>query len=139
MKISTKGRYALRLMADLAEYNTGENISLKDISGCANINLVIISVMYPASVASFFKNLRLAGVLKNRFSTSIDVPSGIPASSEESISPPLHVTHTPVSSSCRFVKSSTSATAPIKCLTSETKRINRVKVTARLHLTCRMT
>ena len=26
---------------------------------------------------------------------------------------PLHVTHTPVSSSCRFVKSSTSATAPI--------------------------
>lgn len=32
MKISTKGRYALRLMLDLATYNTGEPVSLKDIS-----------------------------------------------------------------------------------------------------------
>ncbi len=32
MKISTKGRYALQLMLDLAVYNTGEPISLKDIS-----------------------------------------------------------------------------------------------------------
>ena len=32
MKISTKGRYALRLMLDLAVYNTGEPISLKDIA-----------------------------------------------------------------------------------------------------------
>ena len=32
MKISTKGRYALRLMLDLAIYNTGEPTSLKDIS-----------------------------------------------------------------------------------------------------------
>ena len=32
MKISTKGRYALRLMLDLAVYNTGEPVSLKDIS-----------------------------------------------------------------------------------------------------------
>lgn len=32
MKISTKGRYALRLMLDLATYNTGEPISIKDIS-----------------------------------------------------------------------------------------------------------
>ncbi|QAT42700.1 RrF2 family transcriptional regulator [Aminipila luticellarii] len=32
MKVSTKGRYALRLMIDLAEHNTGEYISLKDIS-----------------------------------------------------------------------------------------------------------
>ena len=32
MKISTKGRYALRLMLDLATYNTGEPISLKDIA-----------------------------------------------------------------------------------------------------------
>ncbi len=32
MKISTKGRYALRLMLDLAVYNTGEPISIKDIS-----------------------------------------------------------------------------------------------------------
>ncbi len=32
MKISTKGRYALRLMVDMAEHNTGEFISLKDIA-----------------------------------------------------------------------------------------------------------
>ena len=32
MKISTKGRYALRLMLDLATYNTGEPISIKDIA-----------------------------------------------------------------------------------------------------------
>lgn len=32
MKISTRGRYALRLMLDLAVYNTGEPVSLKDIA-----------------------------------------------------------------------------------------------------------
>ena len=32
MKISTKGRYAVRLMLDLAIYNTGEPISLKDVA-----------------------------------------------------------------------------------------------------------
>ena len=32
MKISTKGRYALRVMIDLAMNNNGEYISLKDIS-----------------------------------------------------------------------------------------------------------
>lgn len=32
MRISTKGRYALRLMLDLATYNTGEPVSIKDIA-----------------------------------------------------------------------------------------------------------
>lgn len=32
MKISTKGRYALRLMLDLATYNTGQPVSIKDIA-----------------------------------------------------------------------------------------------------------
>ena len=32
MRISTKGRYALRLMLDLAMNNTGEAVSLKDIA-----------------------------------------------------------------------------------------------------------
>ena len=32
MKVSTKGRYALRMMLDLALHNTGEYIALKDIS-----------------------------------------------------------------------------------------------------------
>ena len=38
MKISTKGRYALRLMLDLAVYNTGEPISLKDVAKRQNIS-----------------------------------------------------------------------------------------------------
>lgn len=38
MKISTKGRYALRLMLDLAIYNTGEPISLKDVAGRQQIS-----------------------------------------------------------------------------------------------------
>ena len=32
MKVSTKGRYALRLMIDLAEHDSGEYIPLRDIS-----------------------------------------------------------------------------------------------------------
>ena len=32
MKISTKGRYALRVMIDLALHDNGEYIALKDIS-----------------------------------------------------------------------------------------------------------
>ena len=32
MKISTKGRYAIQLMLDLAVYNIGEPVSLKDIA-----------------------------------------------------------------------------------------------------------
>ena len=32
MKVSTKGRYALRIMIDLAQHNDGEAISLKDIA-----------------------------------------------------------------------------------------------------------
>lgn len=32
MKISTKGRYALRLMLDLATYHTGGPVSLKDVA-----------------------------------------------------------------------------------------------------------
>ncbi len=31
MQISTKGRYALRLMLDLAVHNTGELVKIKDI------------------------------------------------------------------------------------------------------------
>ena len=32
MKISTKGRYAVMLMLDLATYNTGEPVRLKDVA-----------------------------------------------------------------------------------------------------------
>ncbi len=38
MRISTKGRYALRLMLDLAANNTGNPISLKDVAKRQNIS-----------------------------------------------------------------------------------------------------
>lgn len=38
MKISSKGRYALRAMADLALHNTGECIRTKDIAARQNIS-----------------------------------------------------------------------------------------------------
>ena len=39
MKVSTKGRYAIRLMLDMAQHSNGENISLKDVSERQNISL----------------------------------------------------------------------------------------------------
>ena len=38
MLISTKGRYALRVMIDLAEHDQGEYIPLKDIAERQNIS-----------------------------------------------------------------------------------------------------
>lgn len=38
MKISTKGRYAVRVMLDLALHNTGECIKVKDIAGRQGIS-----------------------------------------------------------------------------------------------------
>ena len=52
MKISTKGRYALRLMVDLALNNNGENISLKEVSERQGISVKyleqIISMLHRA-------------------------------------------------------------------------------------------
>ncbi len=39
MKISTKGRYALRLMVDLAQAESGENVALKEIARRQNLSL----------------------------------------------------------------------------------------------------
>ncbi len=39
MKISSKGRYALRMMIDIAQHNTGEWISIKDISERQGISI----------------------------------------------------------------------------------------------------
>ena len=41
MKFSTKSRYALRLMAELARYAPGTTVSLKEISERQNLSLKI--------------------------------------------------------------------------------------------------
>ena len=59
MKISTKGRYALHLMLDLAVNNTGEPVSLKDIAKRQGISdkylEQIISVL---NKAKYVKSIR---------------------------------------------------------------------------------
>lgn len=59
MRISTKGRYALRLMLDLAMNNTGEPVSLKDIAKRQEISdkylEQIISVL---NKAKYVKSIR---------------------------------------------------------------------------------
>ena len=39
MKISTRGRYALRFMVDLAQHNNGSFVALKDVSSRQNISI----------------------------------------------------------------------------------------------------
>ncbi len=59
MKISTKGRYALRLMLDLAQNNTGEPVRIKDIAARQELSdkylEQIISVL---NKARFVKSIR---------------------------------------------------------------------------------
>lgn len=47
MKISTKGRYALRVMLDLAIHNTGEYIPLKDVSQRQSITVKYLEQIIP--------------------------------------------------------------------------------------------
>ena len=47
MRISTKGRYALRIMVDLAEHNSGEYIRLKDIATRQHITLKYMEQIMP--------------------------------------------------------------------------------------------
>ncbi len=69
MRISTKGRYALKLMLDLAVNNTGEPISLKDIAKRQGISdkylEQIISIL---NKAGFVRSIRGAqgGYLLNK-------------------------------------------------------------------------
>lgn len=59
MKISTKGRYALRLMVDLAVNDNGEYISLKVISQRQNIsNKYLEQIITILSKAGFVKSIR---------------------------------------------------------------------------------
>ena len=57
MKISTKGRYALRMMIDIAEQGNGERVSIKEISERQNI-----STKYLEQIVT---NLTRAGLLRS--------------------------------------------------------------------------
>ncbi len=59
MKISTKGRYALRLMIDLAQHNVGEYIPLKDISVRQQISAKYLEqIVVQLARAGFVKSTR---------------------------------------------------------------------------------
>ncbi len=59
MKISTKGRYALRLMLDLALHNTGEYITIKSISARQEISdKYLEQIISQLSRAGFVKSIR---------------------------------------------------------------------------------
>ena len=62
MWISTRGRYALRVMVDLAENNNGEYIPLKDIAKRQEISEKYLeSIMVTMSKAGIIKGLRGKG------------------------------------------------------------------------------
>ncbi|MGM9629494.1 RrF2 family transcriptional regulator [Butyricicoccus sp.] len=59
MRISTKGRYALRLMLDLALHDTGENIALKTIAKRQNISgKYLEQIIGILTKAGFVKSVR---------------------------------------------------------------------------------
>lgn len=59
MRISTKGRYALRLMLDLALYDNGACISLRDISARQNVSVKYLEqIVVILARAGFVKSVR---------------------------------------------------------------------------------
>lgn len=70
MKISTKGRYALRLMLDLATYSDGAPISIKDIAGRQQISEKymeqIISVLNKAGYVQSIRGAQGGYLLKRK-------------------------------------------------------------------------
>ncbi|WP_455719989.1 RrF2 family transcriptional regulator [Agathobacter sp.] len=70
MKISTKGRYALRLMMDLAENNNGSPISLKDVARRQEISdkylEQIISILNKAGYVRSVRGAQGGYMLKNQ-------------------------------------------------------------------------
>lgn len=62
MMVSTKGRYALRVMIDLAEHNTGEYIPLGGIAERQNISAKYLeSIISVLAKAGFVRGLRGKG------------------------------------------------------------------------------
>ena len=59
MKISTKGRYALRLMLDIAMNDTGQPVPVKDIAGRQDISEKYLEqIISMLNKAQFVKSIR---------------------------------------------------------------------------------
>jgi Rrf2 family protein len=59
MKISTKGRYALRMMLDIAQHNTGEPVSIRDVSERQEISVKYLEQIVSALVrAGYLRSIR---------------------------------------------------------------------------------
>ena len=59
MKISTKGRYALRLMVDLAQHTNEGQVSLKDVAKRQNVSVKYLEqIASPLSKAGLIKSTR---------------------------------------------------------------------------------
>lgn len=59
MKISTKGRYALRMMLDIAQNDTGEPVRIKDISARQGISLKYLEQIVTLLVrAGYLRSVR---------------------------------------------------------------------------------
>ena len=84
------------------------------ISGRESASSVATSATYPASVAGRLRNLRRAGVLKNRSRTTKVVPLGQPASRTSRKRPASTCRRTPAAASSVRVVSSTRETAAME-------------------------
>lgn len=59
MRISTKGRYAIRFMVDLAVHDTGNYIALKDVSERQNISVKYLEqIIRQLTAAGYLKSVR---------------------------------------------------------------------------------
>lgn len=59
MKVSTKGRYAVRLMLDIAQYSNGENVSIKDVAQRQNISIKYLEqIVNMLSKAGYLRSQR---------------------------------------------------------------------------------
>ena len=72
MMISTKGRYALRVMLDLAIHNTGRYIPLKDIAERQGI-----SVKYLENILSSLSRVEMVDATRGKGGVSLPLWEGL--------------------------------------------------------------
>ena len=111
MKISAKGRYALRLMVDLAQHENGEWIALKDISQRQGI-----SVKYLEQIVS---GLSRAGLLRSSRGASGGYQLTRPAAQY---------------TAGEIIRALEGSLAPVACLDQEPNRCTRREFCPTIHL-----